>query len=456
MDGNELLFDFGALPALMDDYGYYLIKKNVSGLLADRTLVSSSILKDKKNIVLIDKKLSVVSTIDYLHFEHGKLRVYIDTLRLSHLTCNIEELGCFMARIALATITKYQFNNLIHDDYAVVGTDRVYKANSCQRKHDVRTIHRVRSILGGRQYLDAVGSRGSLYPNLKMEYIGIFSLDETEKKTYHDICTQVCDVSVVWQCGIKRRRLLREKKIYRWDDPQFQTHFYEMVSSHSRIRAIDKMIWLSQQQNGINLLFPPKHDLLQRFPLIATDMSSWVFVDFEPNFQKCIYMVGIFCNGNYQCEWADHLDPGAEKPLMDRVYTLLSSYRDQGKILCYYVAEKVFWKERCLFHNLGNDKMTLFDGMMDLSHVFIHGPLIVRNAFNFKLKNLASKLFEMGYITIQQPVGCHDGAQSVVLAQEYFRTRDDPIKDILQRYNQFDCEVLYHMVQFLKKYYNLA
>lgn len=459
MDGNEFVFDFGVLPALVDDYGYYLIKKDLEWLsTTNHTSSSSSIIMGDKqdNVRLADKKLGVVSTIDHLHFENGKLRIYIDTLRLFRMTSsNVEELGWFMGRTALATIAKYKLNDWVHDDYAIVGTDRVYKADKWQRDEDVRMIHRVRAVVNGRQYLDVVGSRGSLYPNLKMDYIGEFALDEEEKNAYQEICKKVCDVSVVWQCGVKRRRLLREKKIYSWDDPSFPSSFYQMVSSPSRIRVIDKMIWLSRQHDT-QLLFPPKHDLLARFPFIGRDLSSLVFVDFETDFQKCIYMVGIVNNGNYDCHWADHLDPGSEKPLMDRVYSILSSYRDQGKILCYYVAEKSFWKERCLFHNMGGCIMGLFDDMVDLSHVFIQGPLIIRNTFNFKLKNIASSLYEMGYIAIKQPEGCHDGVQSVGLAREYFKTRQDRIKDILEKYNRFDCQVMCEIVMFLQKYYNIV
>lgn len=460
---NKMLYDFGFLPALLEDYGYYLIKKNVAGCVVhvgeeDALCIYSGGCdrKSRKDLVVMDKKLCFLSTIDFLHWENEKYRIYIDTNRLSTL-CPItsgeilEMLGSFMARIALGAITKYGHHKWVHSDYAIVGTFRVYRASEKQRRQDVRIVQRVRAIIDGKDHLDICSSSGSLYPNLKASYQGVFLLDTDEKKKYQQICEKVCDVSVVWQCGIKRRQLLREKKIYSWKDPAFTDYFYDMVSSPKRIQIIDRMLQLASCPDQ-DFLFPDE-GLLETFPELRRDLSDWVFVDFETDFSKCIYLLGYYTQEDgYRCEWADHLDPGSEKPLMHKIYSVLSSFKQNGRLLCYYVAEKNFWKERCGFHRL-DVYADLFDGMLDLSHVFLDGPLVIQGVFNFKLKNIASKLYEKGHIGICQPEGCLDGAQSVDLARHYFKTRSDDIGGILENYNQFDCQVLYEMVGFLQKYY---
>jgi len=461
IEENKLLYDTSFLPALLDDYGFYLIKKNLndfeckSGLFFTPNQINNG-KKSIQNVLMADKKLGVVSTIDFLHWEHDKFRIYIDTLRLSRLcehTGEMDLLGDFIGRTALVIVSKLGYSSQIHCDYAIVGTDRVYRASEKERKHDVKMIHKVRALFSGKDYLD-VSSSGTLFPNLKANYGGVFKLDEDEKKEYQKICNEVCDVSVVWQCGIKRRRLLREKKIYSWNDPSFEDYFYEMVSSPLRVGIIKKMLSLSLGGEG-DLLFPSKQDVLDKFPILEKNISSWVFVDFETDYQKCIYLLGYYtADDGYQCQWADHLDPGAEKPLMLRIYSVLSSYKEKGFVLCYFVAEMNFWKERCRFHRL-EKYMDLFDGMVDLSHVFIYSPLIIRNVFNFKLKNIASRMHEMGYIGVKQPDGCLDGAQSVDIAKEYFRTRSVELSCVLERYNQFDCQILYELVVFLQKYYYL-
>ena len=461
--GNKFLNDIAFLPALLDDYGYYLIKEDT-----DHLFYNDNYERDHQNVDgsqftisdfrMTDKKLGIMSQLDFLHWERDKYRAYIDTLRIMKLIgqCpHTEDFFQFLGRTALANISKCGYADIIHCDYMIVGTDRVYRATENERRQDVKMIHKVQAVLSGRDYLDAFSSHGALFPNLKAVYGGIFQLNEHEKKTYHRVCDAVCDVSVIWQCGIKRRRLLREKKIYRWDDPHFEDHFYEMLSSPSRIDIIRKMLSLSLDQKD-DFLFPPKEDLLDKFPNMEKPVKEWVFVDFETDYQKCIYLMGYYTEDDgYQSEWADHLDPASEKPLMHKIYSTLFSYKQQGFLLCYFVAEMNFWKERCRFHKL-YDYMDLFDGMLDLSHVFIYAPLIIKGVFNFKLKNIASKLYEMGYIQVKQPEGCADGAQSVDLAKEYFQTHSPELMKILERYNEFDCHVLYEMTIFLKKYYYLS
>lgn len=461
MEQVQFVKDIAFLPALWEDYGYYLIKKDTAALvyegecpsLRDRLPLQQSL----QDIVVADKRLGVVSTVDFLHWEHDKYRVYLDTVRLGRVCGsldNLDELFGFLGRMALATLRKCGYGEWVHCDYAIVGTDRVWQATEKERKRDVQMAHRVQAVLKGREFLDATAS--SLFPNLKAVYGGIFALEPVEKKRYQQICDAVCDVSVVWQCGTKRRRRLREQRIYRWDDPLFEDFFYGMVASPHWVAIIRKMRSLSLQKDGPDLLFPPREEVLEKFPVLGKDISSWVFVDFETDYQKCIYLLGYYtAQDGYQCQWADHLDPVSEKPLMHKTYSILSSYKERGFVLCYFVAEKNFWKERCAFHRL-DQYMNLFDGMLDLSHVFLYAPLIIRGVFNFKLKTIASKLYEKGYIAVRQPEGCMDGAESVALAKHYFQTRSVDLSEILERYNQFDCQVLSEMVVFLQKYYYLS
>lgn len=457
-----LLHDYSFLPALMEDYGYYLIKKDLSEFYQQENeppfRLEDYHLDKLTNLRLIDKKLGFISTLDSLVWEHGKYRVYIHSLRLFNFSSSkesIQLLGSFMGRMVLGTISKYSHDNQIHSDYVIVGTDRVYRADEKQRRQDVKMIHKVHAILNGKDYLDIYTS-ASLYPNVKAEYKNIFQLNEEEKKQYHLIGEKVCDISMIWQCGLKRRQLLRKNQIYSWKDPAFPEYFYKMVSSPIRIGIIQKMLSLATCPEQQDLLFPTKNDVLKKFPILQEHLSSWVFVDFETDFQKCIYLMGYYTHQDgYQCHWSDHLDPYSEKPLLHKIYSTLSSLKQQGKLLCYYVAENNFWKERCHFHKL-HDYMDLFADMLDLNSIFLNGPFLIRNVFNFKLKNIASRLFELGYIPIQQPNGCLDGAQSIEIARQYFQTKSPDLCRILENYNQFDCQVLYELVFFLQNYYQLS
>lgn len=456
-DKNIFLYDYSFLPAIMEDYGYYLIKKDITPFYqldeqcGDGLEYSSGKIS---NVQLMDKKLKFISTIDDLVWERGKYRVYLHSLRLLTFSCSEESirlLASFMGRMVLGTITKYGHDN-IHSDYVISGTDRVYRADEKQRRLDVQMIHKVYAIFSGKDYLDVFSS--SFLPNLKADYKGIFQLEEDEKKQHQSVGEKMCDVSMIWQCGVKRRQFLRKNKIYSWKDPNFPEYFYQLLSNPNRIHIIENMLSLATCPEQKDLLFPSKETVLQKFPILQTDLSSWVFVDFETDFQKCIYLFGYYTQQDgYQCHWSDHLDPCSEKPLMDKIFSILNSLKQQGKILCYYVAENNFWKERCRFHHL-QKYIDLFADMLDLNTIFVRGPFLIRNVFNFKLKTIASQLFKLGYIPIQQPEGCQDGAQSVDIARQYFHTRDRKLGLVLEKYNQFDCQVLYEIVNFLQQYYH--
>lgn len=465
-DSDIFLYDYSFLPALMEDYGYYLLKQDTTCFYQQQEQLaleppvdlSSSSPSSLQNIKWTDKKLRFISTVDLVVWEHGKYRVYLHSLRLLRFTSSEESLSLlssFMARMVLGTITKYGLDQWVHSDYVISGTDRVYRANEKQRRLDVQMVHRLHAIFRGRDYLDRCSS--SFFPNLKANYKGIFQLEEEEKKQHQQIGEKVGDVSMVWQCGVKRRQFLRKQKIYSWKDPHFPDYFFPLVSNPNRIQIIENMISLASSSTEQHpLLFPSRKTVLQKFPILQEHVSSWVFVDFETDFQKCIYLMGYYTQQDgYQCLWSDNLDSCSEKDLMHQIYSTLLSLKETGKLLCYYVAENNFWKERCRFHKLP-DYIDLFADMLDLYEVFLHGPFLIQNVFSFKLKTIASRLWELGYIPIQQPKGCEDGAQSVEIARQYFKTRDKELGLVLERYNQFDCQVLYELVYFLQNYYQLS
>lgn len=449
-DEEKYLLDFRFLPALLEDYAYYIIKKDVA-MFYQETIVCTG-------HYFIDKKLRFVSTVDNLVVEGGKYRAYIHAPRLIDNGCFTDDMimtvGSFMARMLLATLRKYSHHDY-HHDFVVVGTERVYMASRDERARDLKMVSRVRSILHGKAFLDITASLGHLYPNVKADYHGMLQLDEEEKSMHRRLGEDVKDVSVVWQCGVKRRRALRERRVYSWADPSFLQTFYEMVKCPQQREVVRRMIGLSMDERGGDLLFPPKEHVLTMFPQLRTDVSSWVFVDLETDFEKCIYLVGTYQEAQgYSCLWADGLAPCYERPLIIRTYEMLQQRKSSGAILCYYVAERNFWRERCRFHHLERC-MDLFDGMLDLSHIFVQAPLIIRGVFNFKLKNIASKLYDLGYIGTRQPAGCHDGAESVEIARQYFHTRSVDLCRVLEKYNEFDCEVLHSIVCFLQRHYSI-
>lgn len=472
---RRLLHDFGVVPALYDDYGHYLFSpqsleeqivgdggwnvgryenlslttnpivdadKNWKTQLATRT--------DLRNVVLVDKKLCFASFIDFLVWEGEKYRIYISEERL-RAYCPISVLVHYkktLGRMALASVRKTRLSNLVHDDYAVVGKNIVFRATPMERRKDVRMIHRIHAILEGKSFLSASQS-SSLYPNQKADYSStLFQLPDSLQKHKMEISSQVRDVSVVWQFGHFRRERIRALNIYRWDDPFF-LNVLEKIVPPVYAGTIRQMVELAMDTSGKRCIVPERNVLPEE--LFVRDMRDWVFVDFETDFQKCIYMVGYSTiDDGYQSEWASAIHPVSEKPLIHRVYSTLQNLKQQGKRLCYFYAEDLFWKERCFFHQLPEYRDLFQDGL-DLHKVMTH--FLFRNVFTFKLKHIAKALHEMGEVQSTLPEGCDNGADSVHLATEYFKTGSETLRDVLTRYNAFDCQILMEILAWVRSIY---
>jgi len=451
----RILFDYGLAPVLLNDFGHYLYDDKVRDAVAiewdDKGWRKRLFKKrgtDMTDVLIVDARMRVGCIIDYMRWEDGKFRLYIRGDRVARVCPRMrEQMEDLAGRTALATARKV-LGSLVHTDFVQVGMRRV-RYNPSVRRGDVRSIHRVHAILDGASFLRP----STFLPNVKAEYGDRLRLDPNGEKTKTAAATWSRDVSVMWQCGNSRRDHCHRSGVYSWDDARFLPVFSQVVPrTYSDIAR--KMIRLARSDKRYD--FPP--DAPARFPEIfrPRDTSNWMFVDFETDYSHCIYMFGSFMeDGGYSCEWGDGIDDRSEKALMERIYRIVRAHRERGGVVVYYYAEDRFWRERCIHHDLPHEYETLFRNTVDLQYVFQSAPLLVKDVFNFKLKHLAAALFRNGDVPIQQPEGCSDGAESIVLAQRYFRENcPETIRRVLEAYNRFDCEILREMVIFLRHYYS--
>lgn len=329
---RRLLRDYALVPSLLGDNGHYLFMTMAAeeGLMGDGLEVRR---ERMDGMELVDTRLGVVSRVDRLDWEEnvGRYRIHISP-HCSSRYCPRgleEEYEQMRGRLVLAMVTRNRLAGRIASDYAVVGTRRVERATRRQRREDVRRIHRVRAILEGRSHLLPIAeAHGRLFPNGKIDYgETIFRLSEEGDRAKRRAIEQTKDLSMIWQCGQKRRERLREQRIFSWDDPRFLGAFQKMIPG-SRLRVIERMIRLHANPDPSVVLDVPASGanwLRQRVPGLRERelrLEDWIFVDFETDFQKQIYLVG-FSNSvlGYQSMWASGMSDASERHLMDRVHT---------------------------------------------------------------------------------------------------------------------------------------
>jgi len=461
LQSQYYMHDVALAPMAAQDGGHYLFEPSLAEKVTAssqpdwrknaRRRLETADRRDKCSMRLVDARYQMVFTVDRLVWEEGedKYRIHLDGGRLrDYCPKGVEDAWeDMMGRMVLASVGKGRMHPWILDDWCWVGNRRVNRASDRKRRDDIRQIHRLRAILSGLAFLHPEDS-SMLYPNHKADYSCTpLALTEAAQKKKEEVAIHVRDISMIWQCGMARRERLRDAGIFRWDDPRFLDHFQPMV--YSRIETIRRMIHLSSSEEILDL--PSRSSIARRFPdLLESNLDSWVFVDFETDFQKCIYLFGWSAtNARHGWEWGTAISLSSERLLMDRIHAFLTQHQQAGGRVAYYFAEDRFWRERCQVHGLPH-YMDLFRDALDLHRVFEHGPILVQGVFNFKLKAIAAGLFHHGLIDIQQPKGCADGAESVALARRYFQNKDPVLQQTLQNYNRFDCDILLELVRFLR------
>lgn len=453
-----IIQDFAVIPALHDDCGHYLLMPNKEALYVEKNLENW-----RKRIVdcppekrflsyveIVDKNCGIFNMIDQLVREDGKFRIYLSPNRITqHCSKDLyETFESFCGRTVLGTLKKRGLSHLIHLDFAFVGIHRIAFPEKKQRQKDLSLIKKTRAILSGTSFLKPNARFISVTPKTSYN-TPFFMLGDEQQKKKEKYAEELKDVSNLWHCGLKRRKDIREKGVFSWDDPNFEEVAFQIRFPRSKLEIAKKMIRLSNRPE-MDYDFPPKSILQEKFSsYFEMPIDQMMFVDFETDYEKCIYLFGYTVGSHgYKSEWATDLCPTKELLLMHKIYDIVQTHKNRGGKVVYFYAEDQFWKERCTLHQLWIYRDLFSDGI-DLCKVFTDAPLLIQGVFNFKLKPIAKALYEKGYISISQPDGCANGEESIRIAKRWFGGHKVQDKEVLERYNQFDCDVLLEMTRFL-------
>ena len=90
---------------------------------------------------------------------------------------------------------------------------------------------------------------------------------------------------------------------------------------------------------------------------------------------------------------------------------------------------------------------------LDLCDLFKSEPITIKGATNFKLKTIASMMYQHGMIkTKYNDDGIKDGRLAAFMAQEYYKNKGGDIMSDIISYNETDCKVLWDILKYLRKY----
>jgi hypothetical protein len=93
--------------------------------------------------------------------------------------------------------------------------------------------------------------------------------------------------------------------------------------------------------------------------------------------------------------------------------------------------------------------------LYDLNLLFIDNLIVVKDAFNWSLKEISKAMFKHGFIkTLWDNGECSDGLSAMIMAKKLYDNNKNVDNEMLQsiiKYNEIDCKVMYEIINFLKR-----
>lgn len=445
--------DFTFIPALADDFGHYVLHSSPSSFKMWKKSEGwkTRILKGKRLLSFVDvfdKQNGIYFFIDQMvEEEDDKFTCILDPVRISKQCppALLNTFEKFLARNVLWALRKVGLSNKVNTKYLWIGNRKLEIEKNIWRQRDLLLIKKTQATIEGRLFLEPDARFRPVNPKISYDQT-VFQLSCPKEKNQWAEKTK--DVGLLVQIGNTRRQIFREKGIYSWDHPEFLSLVRKYVPYKS-YRIIEKMLQLDSSDQ--NMLLPSDGIRQKLHPdLLTLPEEKLLFIDFETDYQKCIYLCGfVDSERGYRSEWADGIQMETELPLLLRIASIIEQHKKEGGKIVYFYAENIFWKERCQKHDL-QELIHIFEDGIDLHKEISSAPILIKGLFNFKLKSIAEKLFSIGKIHIQQPEGCVDGAESIRIAKRWFTQNSPQDKEILENYNEFDCQVLLEITRFLR------
>ena len=311
------------------------------------------------------------------------------------------------------------------------------------------------------------------------------------------------ELTLLWYCGIDQRNRAHDKGIYTWKSTISTVSSEEIVMSlyannnndinsfSNRKRIINSMITLNRTPDKV---FSSRHIGELTEPFIDTHKALEVYIDFEVlpkkiinkkyskklrSQQDIIYLIGMkwVCKDTNTLKFksfiTDTLTLSAEKEMIkkwwDDVKKLKKETKSEKVILYHWSpAEERFLNNAFKRHTLSYIKHNLnssYYELRDLMEMFVDAEVVIRNVWGYSVKDVAKGLHKHGLIsevwddTEKGGDTINSGEGTLITAKNCYKEinngisiHNNPNFTPLKEYNEMDCDVLYHLLIFLREH----
>ena len=321
--------------------------------------------------------------------------------------------------------------------------------------------------------------------------------DQKWRNVKKELAEKWGELTLLWYCGINQRNRAHEKGVFSWKENNMTSE--EIVSSlyadcektnlfSNRKNIINSMISLNKSKNKI---YTSKNFGELTEPFLDTKNSFEVYIDFEVlsgkninnNYSKqndIIYLIGMQweCpeSGNtiFKSFISSSLTLNSEKIMLKEWWDMVKHLKNKTnseKIILYHwsQAEERFLNSAFKRHSLNNIKSNLNSGkydLRDLMEMFVESEVVIRNVWGYSVKDIAKGLHKHGLIS-EVWDDTEKGGDTINTGEGTIATATNCYKEILKNgitiynnpnftpireYNQMDCNVLQHLLSFLRNY----
>lgn len=444
----------------------------------EESIVSATLLGTKFHYKVIDIKHSTIQLrsdgIHILNYENipaYKGQLYIYTLALNKIQgININKAFIWGKKYSYESCNiKYNITNFLNK-LATVNYDDVDFDFIEQTLNGIEWIKTLKKE-GSTWSLLPLPDRSELYPNMKNDKDGHWHLIKKE------LSDNIGEITQVWNCGFKKRKLAHIQNIYSWKDPKFNSKLLKM-NNGKKGPVIDKILSINRQKRD---KFRPKK--------INYDRDNWVnikemefYLDFEtfnanldsiiqdseiiddPN--QFIFMIGIGYEKNKKWVFKSFV---IKNKTLESELKMFNEFMEYINQVLYNENKKTCKMYHWSFAEVGSynsfktrhcnlkidDKHINF---YDLNKVFINEPITINGALDYSLKTIAKalkkhNLIESIWDTTSQ---CSNGLNAMILANNLYDSNIDVINDPIMKeiiyYNEIDCKVLWEIHILMKKH----
>jgi hypothetical protein len=278
-----------------------------------------------------------------------------------------------------------------------------------------------------------------IYPNLNVKG----DMYNFKKK----IAEEIKDITSVWNCSTTHRNIAFENNIRKWTDSKLNSHILG-IKGHRGI-IIDSMLDINRQ--SIDIIRPRR---------INTDMYQWrntndtadIYVDFEtmPSIftntgNDFLFLIGIYYNSNYIDFTCQDITENEEKRIILEFMDFLTNIGNHT--LWYWYAEQSIWDRKIKQYNLSIYELY----WADLRKIFYSEPVVIKDCFSFGLKDIVYSLNKYQLINCPLDSECKNGKDAMIYAYRYYQKKDEQIISDIKKYNKFDVEVLFNILNYIRK-----